>query len=304
LNGPDSSVDESLTVEESFEVSTVSGETNILRTAGADVDSANAFFLLRWSEGPRHVQSSDELKGHASAVAFETITTPRDFNAVGLDMGTVAVLNGQNQYDLAKIVRGVADVRYGVFGGLKGRHAPHGGKGGPGGGPHVGPRSGLKGDSLTIINIPFVGGSNYQFNVTGAGNIAAMTLDIQAPSQWMQITGLADKDSIDATRDLTVSWSGDASANNMVLVLAPAKGRGHFGGGPGQAVSPIFQRVEAAAGSYTVSAQTLQELVSQSEAKALSVHLSQGRYREINDANVGKIIVNAGTDDHVILIVK
>jgi len=305
LNGPGSAVDESLTVEASFDVSTVNGETSILKTAGADVDSANAFFILRWSEGHPHFRSSGTVRGHAAAVAFETITTPRDFNAVGLDMGTVSVLIEQNKFDLAKLMRGASDVRYGMFGGLKGGRGPHGGTGGPrvgNGGPRGG-HGGPKRDGLAMINIPFIAGGIYQFDVTGSDKVAAMKLDIQAPSRLAQIIGLADNDTIDATQDLTIAWESDATANNTVLVLAPAFKRGRFGNS-GQFVEPIFLRLEAAAGSYTISAPTLQDLVSKSSAKALGLHLSQGRHLEITDAKIGKIIVSAGTDDRVILTVK
>jgi hypothetical protein len=182
---------------------------------------------------------------------------------------------------------------------------PHGGPKGPRGG-FGGPRGshgGPYGDPIALVNIPFVAGSTYQFEITGSDNVAAMMLDIQAPAQLVQITGLADKDTIEATQDLAITWEGDAAANNMVLVLAPAFKRGRFGGS-GQPVEPVFQRLDAAAGNYTISTQTLQDLVSKSNAKALSLHLAQGVLREITDANLGKILVSAGTDDRVLLIVQ
>jgi hypothetical protein len=88
----------------------------------------------------------------------------------------------------------------------------------------------------------------------------------------------------------------------MVLVLAPAFKRGRFGGG--QPVAPIFQKLNAADGSYTITTQTLQDLLSASNAKALSLHLAQGMLNEITEANLGKILVSAGTDDRVLLNVK
>jgi hypothetical protein len=305
LNGPQA-VDESLTVEESFDISALVSETSILKSAGVDVDTANAFFVLRWSQGHGRFQDGDTIKGHASAVAYQEPTTLRDRNALGLDMGTVSILSGQNTYELAKIVSDIFGVRYGMFGG------PHGGPKGPKsgfGGPHGGhgDRRGGQGaprDSLmAIVNIPFIGGGTYQFTVSGSDKVAAMTLDIQAPAQLVQITGLVDKDTIDASQDLTVTWEGDAAANNMVLVLAPAFKRGRFEGA-GQPVAPIFLNLDPAAGSYTISAQTLQDLLSASNANALGVHLAQGVHREITDPNLGKILVSAGTDDRVMLIVQ
>jgi hypothetical protein len=304
LNGPDSATDESLSLTESFDVTTLDGQTSLLKSAGINTDSANAFFTLRWSQGLGHLQS-DEVRGHASAVAYDEPTTLRDRNAVGLNMGNVSVVSSASQYDLPKITSTLFGVRYGMFGGPHGgRKGPRGGMGGPHGG-HFGPRGGHgapRDSLLAIINIPFLGGSTYQFNVSGSDKVAAMTLDIQAPGQLVQITGLADKDSIDATQDLTITWQGDATANNTVLVLAPARKRGHFGGGV--PVEPIFQRLDAGAVSYTISAQTLQTLLRASNAPALNLHLAQSVVREITDANLGKILVSAGADDRVLLIVK
>ncbi len=154
---------------------------------------------------------------------------------------------------------------------------------------------------MTIVNIPFVGGGAYQFNVTGSGSVAAMTMNIQAPVQLVEITGLADKDSIDATQDLTVTWEGDAAANNSVLVLAPARRHGSPGG---NSVEPVFLSVDATVGSYTISAQTLQDLLTQSGASAFSIHLSQSNVNQITDAQLGTILVSAGSDDQVILVVQ
>jgi hypothetical protein len=301
MNGPQA-VDESQTVEESFDIAALASETGILRTAGINADSANAFFVLRWSQGHGRFQDSDTIKGHASAVAYQEPTTLRDRSAAGLDMGTVSVLNGANTYELAKLEGTLFGVRYGAFGGPHGGpKGPKGGFGGPRGGhrgPH-GDRGGLNGDPVARVNIPFVAGSTYQFAISGSDNVAAMTLDIQAPSQLVQITGLADKDTLDATQDLTITWQGDAAANNAVLVIAPAFKRGRFGG-----FEPIFQRIDAAAGSYTIAAQTLQDLLSASNANAINLHLTQSVVREITDADLGKILISAGNDDRVVLIVQ
>jgi hypothetical protein len=237
-------------------------------------------------------------------VAYEEPATLRDRNAVGLDMGTVFVVSGQDTFELPRLTSTLFGVRYGLFGGPHG--GPKGPKGGPGGG-HGGPhRHDLpNGGSLTIVDIPFVGGGNYQFEVSGSDQVAARTLSINAPSQLVQITGLANQDTIDATQDLTVTWEGDAAANNMVLVLvlAPARKPGRFGGA-GQHGEPVFTSLDPAAGSYTISAQSLQDLLSASGATALSLHLSQSVVSEITDATLGKILVGAGTDDRVLLIVQ
>lgn len=308
LNGPQA-VDDSLALEESFEISALESETGILKSAGVNADIANAFFVLRWSEPPQRFESDATVKGHASAVAYEKPTTLRDRSALGLDMGSVAVLSGQDKFDLSKFENTLFGVRYGMFGKPHGgKRGPHGGMNGPNGGlggPKGGGRGGFggpNGDKPVMVNIPFVASGTYQFDVSGSDKVAAMNLAIQAPAALVKITGLTDKQEIDATQDLTVTWDGDANANNMVLVLAPAMKRGRFGGG--QPVQPIFQPVDAADGSFTIAAQTLQDLLSQSNAKAFSVHLAQGNLNEITDANLGKILVSAGTDDRILLTVK
>ena len=302
LNGPDSAADTSLSLTESFDVTTLENQAALLKSAGIHVDSANAFFTLRWTRGLERFQNNDTVLGHASAVAYEKPTTMRDRNAIGLDMGTVSVAVGQNKYELPKLTSTLFGVRYGLFGG------PHGGPKGPmrghdgppnGHGPRGG-HGGPQNNSLTIVNVPFVGGGAYQFAVTGSAKVDAMTLNITAPAKLVQITGFADRDSIDGTKDLTITWDGDAAANNTVLVLAPARkpARG------AQPATPLIQAVNAGSGSYTFTAQAVQALLSQASATALSVHLTQGAIKQTTDAKLGKILVSAGADDRVFLKVK
>jgi hypothetical protein len=303
VNGPNSATNVSQSLTGSLDVTSLEGQTSLLKSAGVNTDSANAFFVLRWSKGLEHFQNSDTVLGHASAVAYEQPATLRDRNAVGLDMGTVAVVIDQDTYELPKLENTLFGVRYGMFGGPEGcRREINGEMGGPHGGRGGHDRPPI-GDHLAVVNVPFVSGGNYQFEVSGSANVAAMTLAIQAPSQVVQFSGVADKDTIDATQDLTIAWKGDPTANNMVLVLGPAFKPGRFGD-RGQPVEPIFQAVDAAAGSYTIPAPTLQGLLSASNAKALNLHLSQAKVNESTDAQLGKILVSASTDDHIILIVK
>jgi len=293
LNGPDSAaLDESLV--ESFDVTTTENQESILKTSGVNIDSANGFFSLRWSEVSLRFKDTTFVVGHASAVAFEKPATPRDRNAAGLDMGDVSLTIGADKFDLRKLVLRFSGVRYGLGGG------PHGGRGPQGGGPRHG-QGGPNGGRPEIVNLPFVGGGSYQLAATGSDKVAAFNLTIKAPTKLVAITGLTDKQEIDATQDLKITWDGDAAATDMALVLAPLVKRGRFGG---QRVEPIFQSVNAAAGSYTITAATLQELITKSGAKALSLHLSQGVHSEVTDAKLGKIILSAGDDDRVMLTVK
>jgi len=283
LNGPDpAALDASL--EESFDVTATENQESILKTSGVNIDSANGFFSLRWSEVSQRFKGTTFVVGHASAVVFEKPATPRDRNAAGLDMGDVSLAIGADKFDLRKLMLRLSGVRYGVGGGS--RH----GQGGP------------NGERPEIVNIPFVGGGSYQLAATGSDKVAAFNLTIKAPTKLVAITGLTDKQEIDATQDLKITWDGDAAATDMAVVLAPLVKRGRFGGS--QRLEPIFQSVNAAAGSYTITAAALQELISKSGAKAFSLHLSQGVHSEVTDAKLGKIILSAGGDDRVMLTVK
>jgi hypothetical protein len=309
VNGPDSAQDgKQTTISESFDVTTLASQTILLKSSGIDTDSANAFFTLRWSEGLKHFQSSDTVMGHASAVAYEQPATLRDRNAFGLDMGTVSVTTGQDTFDLLKFISSSLGVRYGMFGGLTGSRGRCGGlqgsrdgNGGHHGGWHG--RHGGRGYDLEIVNIPFVGSSTYQFTASGTDSISAFTVDIQSPSQLLEITAPANKDTVDTTQALTVTWAGDPTATNTVLVLAPGKRHGRSQG-DSTTVSAILINVDATAGTYTIPAQTLQDLLSQSNVTSLSLHLSQGNVKQLTDAQLGKVLVSAGSDDQVTLKIK
>ncbi len=296
MTEPETAGEESIALEESFDISAMENQASLLKAAGANLDSANGFFLLRWNEAPAHLQNDNMLRGHASSVVFAAPSIPRDFTAAGLDMGSVAVAIGSDKFDLRKIVNALSGVRYGESGG--GPRGPRGGVGGPHGG-----QGGPHGGRPEIVNIPFVAGGNYQFEITGSDQVAAMKLDITALAQLVKITGFTDGQKIDIARDLLVTWEGESTANDMVLVLGPMMKRGRSGGA-GQRVQPFVQRLNAADGGYTIAAQVLQDLVSASGAEALSLRLSQGVHREINDANIGKIFVTAGSGDCVRLAVK
>jgi hypothetical protein len=308
VNGPNSAQNNTqILSSEAFDVTTLSSQALLLKSSGIITDSANAFFVLRWSEGLKHFESSDTVMGHASAVAYKQPATLRDRNALGIDIGTVSVVAGQDTFDLLKLKKYSLGVRYGMFGGLDGTRGrcggfggSHNGRGGYDGGWHG--RHGRNGREYTIVNIPFIGGSTYQFIATGTDSLPGITLGIQAPSQLVEITAPANKDSVDITQDLTVTWDGDATANNTVLVLAPKKyGWSHR---DSLSVAALYINLGATAGTYTIPAQTLQDLVGQADVRSLNLHLSQGNVSQSTDAKLGKILVSAGSDDQVVLKVK
>jgi hypothetical protein len=110
-------------------------------------------------------------------------------------------------------------------------------------------------------------------------------------------------DTVDLTQDLTVTWNGDPAATKMVLVIARGFKFGHFKN-HGETVQALVQPVDPSAGSYTVPAQTVQDLLGEAKAGILRLYLSQSNVNMVNDPQLGTILVSAGSDDQVILKVK
>jgi hypothetical protein len=310
VNDPSVAESSTMTLSEDLDVTTFDSQTALLKGSGVNTDSANAFFVLRWSQRLFHHFNTDTVNGHAAAVAYEQPATLRDRNAVGLDMGTVSVVTGTDTLDLSKFESRFSGVRYGMFGGFNGGRPRHGGcdgiRDGRGGyNHHMSQRRSNKGPGhgFLIANVPFNAGGTYQFLASGADSIPALTQSIQAPSQLVEITGLADMDTVDLTQDLTVTWNGDPAATKMVLVIARGFKFGHFKN-HGETVQALVQPVDPSAGSYTVPAQTVQDLLGEAKAGILRLYLSQSNVNMVNDPQLGTILVSAGSDDQVILKVK
>jgi len=309
LTEPEAALDDQ-TLESSFDITAQATQISLLQAAGVNVDSANGFFLLNWNEIVKPSQSEAEVVGRATAVAFgATVSVPRS-HTPGVDMGTVTVTVNADSYELPKITTRNEGVRYGLMG-LRGgpqgpprpdslgNGGPHGGRGGPRGGRgHGGPRGEV---GVAILNVPFVSSGNYQFAASGAELVPALNLDIQAPAQLVQIGGVANDDSIDITQDLTINWTGDATVSEMTLVLAPAFDRGRFHGGK-QGNPPALIPLDPAAGSYTITAQALQDALG--DANGLMLHVAQGTHREFTLADGTKYIAGVRASDGVRLRVK
>ncbi len=308
LTEPEAALDDQ-TLLSSFDITTQATQVTLLEASGVNVDSANGFFLLNWNEIIKPAETEAQIVGHATAVAFgATVSVPRS-HTPGVDMGTVTVAVNGDSYELPKITTRNDGIRYGIMG-LRGgpqvprpdslgNGGPHGGRGGPRGGRGHGDPRGEVG--VAILNVPFVGSGNYQFAASGSDVVPALNLDIQAPAQLLQIGGVANDDSIDITQDLTITWTGDATVSEMTLVIAPAFHRGRFHGGE-QGNPPAMITLDPAAGSYTISAQALQEALG--DANGLMLHVAQGTHREFTQADGTKYIVGVRTSDGVRLRVK
>ncbi len=298
LTEPEAALDDQ-TLESSFDITAQDTQVNLLQAAGVNVDSANGFFLLNWNELLKPRATEAEVVGHAAAVAFgSTLSVPRS-NTPGVDMGMVTLTINQTSFELPKITFGNAGVRYGIMR-PRGGHGPRPGGLGQGG-PRDG-RGGPRGDrghsplGRDSLNVPFVSGGLYQFAASGATEVPALNFEIQAPLAFVQIGGVANDESIDVTQDLTITWTGDATVSNMTLVLAPAFHRGRFHGG-NQGRTPVMITLDPAAGSYTITAQTLQDVLG--DANGLMLHLAQGTHREVTQADGTKYVVGVRVSDSV-----
>lgn len=295
------------TLESSFDVTAQASQLTLLEAAGVNVDSANGFFLLHWNEKLHPQATAAQVIGRATAVSFgSTLSIPRS-KTPGVDMGEVTLAIAAEVFALPKITFPNDGVRYGIMGlrgghGLPPRGGPREGHGGPRGNGH-GPRGqfGHPPAGLDSLNIPFVGSGVYQFAASGSEQVPALTLDIQAPAQLVQIGGVSDDQIIDPTQDLTITWTGDASVSKMTLVLAPAFHRGRFNGA-NQRPEPLMITLDPAAGSYTISAQTLQEVLG--EANGLMLHVAQGSHREVTLGDGTKYVIGLRTSDGVKLRVN
>lgn len=302
LTEPEAALDDT-SLESSFDITSEATQASLLQAAGVNVDSANGFFTLNWHEHLFPGQSEAVVSGRANAVSFgATQAFPRS-RVPGVDMGEVTLAVNQTSFALPKLESTFAGVRYGA---MEMRGGPRGGghgSGGPnGGGGMGGPRGGGQGRGgnppigLDSLNVPFVGGATYQFAASGSNAVPAMNVDLQAPAALAQIGGVADGDTINVSQDLTITWTPDAAVTRMTLVLAPAHKRGRFQGG-NQGNPPAMISLDPAAGSYTITAQALQDALG--DGNGLMLHLDQGTHREVTNTDGTKYIVSLRSSDGV-----
>jgi len=276
--------------ELNFDASELDSEITLLKTAGVEIDSIRALFSLSWHEKTPPRLENSILRGNATAVAFdpESETFKPNPRALGLDMGVVTVQIDQTQLELHEFEHD-GGVRYSLFPPMFGRFSP-------------------RSREFDIETLPFVRGGVYTFEASGTQEFQPLRVEVEAPTELVKITNHSDDETIDASSDLTVTWSGDVSADHIALVVAPALKFGpHHGPNFGRLhdrMRPIFEHLEAGATSYTLPAATLQEALSHSNAGAITVHVSLGAHTELTNEQGGKIIVAVRTGDEVRLKVE
>lgn len=290
-SGPVATNENSLNSESVF-VQSLSTENVIaqdltqLNKAGAVTSSSYGVFSIGWNKfiGPNIVDAGTIGKAFVVVHADTTATGP-----AGMDLGTVTLNYDTSHIELTKRTspRGVL---YSTF------------------------NRGLRVPRSLPVNIPFIANGTYQFNVSGSALFTPGTFTINAPASLLKITSNVDGDSVGASKDLTITWSGGSPTDSVLLRIIPHLRPEQFGGrgpgrhrGPGHGVGgmmhdgnggpfgeggmgpmegglpldlgPEFHRgivkVVANTGSTTISASELQLLLNGTESTELMVGVSQ-----------------------------
>jgi hypothetical protein len=245
----------------------------MLAAYGIDIEESGGIFGIGWRNRSRPDDVDPEARGRGRAIAFGEAL--EDGRRRGIDMGTVTLSYPGDQVELTKRER-------------------------PKGGTVYTSSSGPRHENPTSIG--FAGDGEYEFDVSGSDAFAAVKLSVTAPSELMSITSHSRGDTVDRDEDLVIEWSGGGDGKVAIAFAAltgerPAKqdrpngGRGDGGrrgrhggglGGPGRRggghpkpANVLHEMIDGNNGEYTLAADRLAELVGDSGATRIAVHVSQ-----------------------------
>jgi len=252
---------------------TVDGDLALMNAGGMPLDSAAGVFSIGWNEIFRPFMDSSEVKGMAFAVAFgERPSDLPHFRKFGLDMGDITINYSGNQVEMYKHFHDRRGVAYSLF------ERPFG---------HC--------ESENMLE--FMPNTEYQFEVSGSEAFAPITITLTSPSALMNITSPTFGEFINPAEDLTINWEG-GNEGKVGIRLMPAlrPRRGHDGGpggmhgGPGHDPKPPMDRVifvilETNTGTYTFTAQQIQELINGIPADGLRAEVSQMDFVDVEHEN-------------------
>lgn len=270
---------------ELYKFGTVESDLSLLMDGGMRVIEGDGVFSIGWNEIFRKFDDDSQLKGMAFAVAFgEESTTSSCFPRYGLDMGSININYSGNQIEMHKMNHRKRGTAYSLF------HRPFGG---------------------SEILLEYIPGTEYQFDVSGSGEFSPLTLSLTSPESLIDITSHSHGDVIDPNQDLLISWEG-GNADGQVAIRVMAhrhpKGRiegpkdhggnkGHGRHHPGPHHKNIFVGIlETNPGQYTITAETLEDIINQSRAEKFVVGVSQFELGEIeHDEKVINTAVRNGS---------
>ena len=252
---------------------TVDGDLALMKAGGMPLDSAAGVFSIGWNEIFRPFMDTSNIKGMAFAVAFgERPADLPHFKRFGLDMGDVFINYSGSQIQMYKNIHPRMGVAYSLF------ERPFG---------HCEPENLLE----------FIPNTDYQFEVTGSEYFAPVTITVTSPSALMNITSPDFGEVIDPTQDLTINWEGGNEGKVGVRLMPHLRPRrGHDGGPGGRHGEPgpepmppmdrvIFVILDENTGTYTFTAEQIQELISGIPVNGLRAEVSQMDFGEVQHEN-------------------
>ena len=202
---------ESVLVQSLTTENVVTQDLTQLNKAGALTSSSYGVFSIGWNQfiGPNIVDAGTIGKAFVVVHADTTARGP-----AGVDLGTVTL-----NYDTSNIELTKRTSRRGVLYSTFDR--------------------GLRAPRTLPVNIPFIASGTYQFNVSGSALFTPGTFTINAPASLLKITSNVDGDSVGASKDLSITWSGGSPMDSVLLRIIPHLRPEQFGGrGPGRHQGP------------------------------------------------------------------
>lgn len=235
------------------------------------IDSAAGVFSIGWNEIFRPFMDSSEMKGMAFAVAFgERPTDLPHFRKFGLDMGEISVNYSGNQVEMYKHIHPRRGVAYSLF------ERPFGN---------------CESENL----LEFIPNTQYQFEVTGSENFAPITITLTSPSALMNITSPAFGEIINGEEDLTINWEGGIEGKVGIRLMPDFRHHRGPGGEPGGRHGDpnqnppmhrvIFVILDTNTGTYTFTAQQIEELLNGIPANGLRAEVSQMEFGQVEHEN-------------------
>jgi hypothetical protein len=252
---------------------TVENDLALMKDGRMSLDSCAGVFSIGWNEIFRPFMDSSNIKGMAFAVAFgERPTDLPHFKKHGLDMGGIFINYSGNQVEMYKHTHTMRGVAYSLF------ERPFG---------HC--------ESENLLE--FMPNSEYQFEVTGSEYFEPISITLTSPSALMNITSPTFGAIINPAEDLVINWEGGNEGKVGIRLMPDFRHRrGHDGGpggghrGPGPDQNPPMDRVifvilETNTGTYTFSAEQIQELLNGIPSNGLRAEVSQMDFGEVEHEN-------------------
>ncbi len=305
-NSPNDNLSSNLSASIDNAFSTADENLQIMKDGGVNVDSSMGVFSISWDRVYPPNSSTPKTLGSAIAVGFDKNTPDRPpLGKGGIDLGTVYFSYGGNKIELVK---------------------------------HTGPDGGVvytpdrSGQNPSDGGIQFNPGQTYSFQVSGSSGFSGINIDLTAPQSLLQITAPSSNGTVNASGDLTISWSDGGNGSGVLVCVAPFKGpqngNGHRPGpgmngnnppppsgqdnGIGRPPQPgapfmnpdaIVKKLDNDPGQITIPASDLEAMINKTGAKQIVCSVSEVYVNKIahDGGNINAVVHNS---DQIILSVK